>query len=189
MKKSYSSLHRILHWSIAFAMLFMLFTIFLRLNWMSKYNMADILTQQLTELNLKVDKDQSITVAKAIRKPMWNWHVYTGYLLIGLYSARMLFFVTKGIVFANPFSKDISTRRKFQSWVYIGFYICLGLSLVSGALIALGPESYEDAIEPYHKLSIYWLLTYMALHLFGIMTAEFGKGKGIVSRMISGDRS
>ena len=82
-----------LHWAIAFSMLFMLLTIFLRLNWMNKHNMADIMTAGLNELNLSIGEDEAISIAKSIRRPMWNWHVYIGYVLVGLYCLRMILMV------------------------------------------------------------------------------------------------
>ena len=65
-EKKYTLPYRLLHWAIAFSMLFMLLTIFLRLNWMNKHNMADIMTAGLSELNIAIGEDEAISIAKAM---------------------------------------------------------------------------------------------------------------------------
>ena len=86
----YSKTYRILHWAIAVTFLLLLITIFLRMTWMNKYNMADIIQTYLSGTDQSLSREQLIDLAKQIRKPMWNWHVYLGYVLVGLFSLRFL---------------------------------------------------------------------------------------------------
>ena len=187
-KENYTLALRVLHWSIALTMLFLLITIFLRLNWMNKHHMADILTQELSKVDMNLDQDQAIVIAKAIRKPMWNWHVYAGYLLSGLFILKMILFSVQGAVFRSPFSKESTTKEKFQSWVYILFYVLLSVSLVTGLLIVLGPKEYKHDIETIHKPAIYWLMAYVVLHFGGLLMGELSSDKGMVSKMIHGGK-
>jgi len=187
-ERKFSLINRLLHWTIAFALLFLLLTIFLRQNWMNKHNVADILTAKLSELDVSLEDGQAVKIAKSIRKPMWNWHIYVGYVLIGLYFIKLLFMTIKGPVFLSPFSKSSSTKEKFQSWVYISFYIFLGFSLVTGALIVLWPDTFKHSLEQWHVLSDYWLIGFIILHFGGVLLAELGGDKGIVSRMINGNK-
>jgi cytochrome b561 len=87
--RKYTLAFRIMHWSIAFTMLFILLTILLRLGWMNKFHVADIAGAYLTDQGVTLSQDQLILLAKKIRKPMWDWHVYAGYVLMGLYVIRM----------------------------------------------------------------------------------------------------
>ena len=84
----YSKIYRIIHWLIAISFILMLFTIFLRLTWLNKYNVADIIKDYLGENDQTLSKDQHIRLAKKIRHPMWQWHIYLGYFLTALFCIR-----------------------------------------------------------------------------------------------------
>jgi Ni,Fe-hydrogenase I cytochrome b subunit len=161
-------------------------TIFLRLNWMNKNNMAEILINELNQRNIQLDGEEAVKIAKSIRRPMWDWHIYIGYVLTGLYFLRLLLMAIKGAAFKSPFNKLSTLKEKIQSWTYILFYILLGATLITGLLIIWGPEAYEHTVEEIHVLALYWLLGYMFVHLMGIVIGELGEKKGIVSKMING---
>jgi cytochrome b561 len=186
---TYSRVYRIMHWAIALCMLFLLLTIFLRMGWMNKQHMADIIKEFLsTESQVQLDDEQLITLAKKIRKPMWVWHTYAGYVLVGLYSIRLLLPCLGEMKFRNPMDKTINTKEKFQFWTYIVFHICVVISLVTGLLIVWGPDSVHETAEEIHVLSLYYLLTFIVLHFGGILFEEL-KGNGIVSKIIGGKKS
>ena len=184
---TFPPLHRALHWLIALALILMLLTIFLRQNWMNKYHVAEILTEQLSELDVSLSDDQAVLIAKKVRKPMWDWHIYIGYVLGGLYLVRMIYFAVKKKLFANPFSKESTAKEKFQALVYLLFYLLLGFSLITGVLIVLGPKEYKHSLESVHILSHYWLVGYIVLHFAGLIFAELGDKKGIIGKMIYGN--
>lgn len=178
---------RLLHWAIAFCILFMLLTVFLKNTWMDKEIIAPIIKEDLETIKIPITSEQSIRVAKDIRKPMWSWHVYIGYVLIGLYFLRISLATFHQLNFLNPFSKDYSLKEKFESWVYIIFYGLLAVSLVTGFLIVNGPENLKDGLKSVHELSVYYVLFFIFIHFAGVFIAEMGNRKGIVSKMISGD--
>lgn len=186
--RNYSTIYRIIHWSIAFCMLFLLLTIFLRLTWMNKVNVSDIIQNFLAETDLKMSEDDSITLAKQIRKPMWVWHIYIGYVLVGLYVVRLLLPLLGEMKFPNPFAKGLNVKEKFQNWVYIVFYICVAGSLFTGLMIEFGPDSANELMEEIHILGIYYLLAFIVLHFGGVLMAELSDQQGLVSRIISGKR-
>jgi cytochrome b561 len=185
-KKNYSRLYRLVHWSMAFCLLFMLLTIFLRLFWMNKVHISAIIQGFLADTPVNLSEEESIVLAKQIRKPMWIWHSYVGYILTGVYVIRLIVPLFGEMKFPNPFVKRTSFQEKFQTWVYFVFYCCLGVSLLTGLFIAFGPESLEEVMETIHVLSIYYLIAFIVLHFGGVLLAEFTKGKGIISRIISG---
>lgn len=49
-----------------------------------------------------------------------------------------------------------------------------------------GPKEFKGLLKEIHVLSLYYLIPYIALHIGGILMAEFTNPKGIVSRMING---
>lgn len=185
-EKSYSKTYRIIHWAIAISFMLLLITIFLRLTWMNKFHMADIIGLYLSEHELSLSEDQLIVLAKQIRRPMWQWHIYIGYALVALFSIRFILPAFGKMTFQNPFNKALSIKERFQYWVYIVFYVCVTASLITGLIIELGPKALRKQVEDWHKLSIYYLVAFIVIHLANVLIAEFTKHKGLISKMISG---
>lgn len=187
-ERNYPGIYRIMHWAIAICMLLLLITIFLRMTWMNRENVADIIQQYLLETERAISRDDAVVLAKKIRKPMWDWHIYLGYTLVGLYSIRMALPFFGKMKFSSPFKKELSAKVKFQYWTYLVFYVCVGASLVTGLIIELGPQHLKKSTEEIHALSIYYLLAFIAVHIGGVLIAEFTNRRGIVSRIVSGQR-
>jgi cytochrome b561 len=185
-QRSYSALYRILHWSIAICMTLLLLTIFLRLTWLEKNNVAGIIQDFLGEKGAALSQDDAILLAKKIRKPMWQWHIYLGYALTGLYSLRMLLPLFGKMPFSSPFNAQLDRQTKIQYGIYLVFYILVVVSLTTGLLIEFGPKAIKDPMEEIHELSLYYLVGYMVLHIGGVLLADFSKSPGIISRIISG---
>lgn len=182
----YSKLYRVIHWTIAISFTLLLITIFLRMTWINKYNIADVIENYMGNKDANLSRDELIILAKQIRKPMWNWHIYLGYSLVGLISLRIILPLFGKIKFQNPLEKEISTKLKFKRWTYFVFYLCVIVSLITGLVIELGPKTVKKSMESIHKLSVYYLVPYLLIHLAGVLYAEFTDEKGIISRIISG---
>lgn len=187
MKQSYSKVYRIIHWAMAISFILLLITIFLRLTWMNKYNMAGIIEIYLTETGQILSQDQLIVLAKQIRAPMWEWHIYIGYFLVGLFFIRFLLPFFGKMKISNPLDRRLNIKEKFQKWTYIIFYVFVVISLVTGLIIELGPKDLKKPMEEIHILSIYYLVPFIVIHLGGVLFAEFTDQKGIVSRIVSGE--
>lgn len=156
---------------------------------MNKYNVAEIIQNNLTKEGLSLTDEKSIVLAKQIRKPMWDWHIYLGYMLTGLFGIRLLLPLMGKMKFQNPFAKDLTIKSKFQKWTYLIFYFGLAISLITGLLIVLGPKSIKHTVEEIHELSLYYLIPYIIIHIVGVLIAEFTSHKGIISKIISGNKN
>ncbi len=187
-KSNYSKIYRTLHWAIAISFTLLLITIFLRLTWMNKYNVAAIIQDYLSTTGQTLSQDQLIMLAKQIRQPMWNWHIYIGYVLTGLFSLRLILPFFGSMKFQNPFVKDLSLKDKFQKWTYIIFYLCVVISLVTGLIIEFGTKEFKTPMEDIHVLGIYYLIGFIVIHITGVLIAEFTNQKGIISRIVSGSK-
>ena len=183
--RSYSRTYRIFHWAIAILFLLLLITIFLRLTWMNKDHVAGIIGSYLGTTDQSLSQQQLIVLAKQIREPMWQWHVYIGYALAGLCLVRFMLPLFGEMRLPDP-RKRTGRKEKFQEWTYIVFYIGVVISLITGLIIELGPKQLKDPVEQIHVLSIYYLVPFIVVHLAGILWAEFTDQKGIVSRIVSG---
>ena len=187
--RNYSKVYRILHWLIAFSFILLLLTIFLRKTWMEKNHVAEIIQAFLADKGYPaLPEDDAILLAKKIRKPMWDWHIYLGYVLTGLYCIRLAVPFFGEMKFSSPFKAGLDMKTKFQFWVYLVFYVCTAISLITGLIIEFGPKAYKKPIEEIHELSLYYLLGFMILHFCGILIAELTSDKGLVSRIISGSK-
>ena len=186
--QTYSRIYRIMHWLIAICMLLLLLTIFLRLTWLEKNNVSQIIQDYLKSINVSLTEDQSILLAKKIRKPMWDWHIYFGYALVALYCIRVTLPFFGHMKFQFPWTKGLNTNDKFKQWVHLIFYIAVFISLATGLVIELGPKAYKKPMEEIHELSLYYLSIYIVLHFSGILIAEFRDKKGIISEIISGNK-
>jgi cytochrome b561 len=186
--RTYTKLYRIMHWAIAICILLLLCTIFLRMTWLNKEHVADIIQEYNATVDISLTRDQLIVLAKKIRKPMWDWHIYLGYALLGLYIIRMSLPFLGYMKISNPRKQGLASKTRFHYWMYIIFYVCLAVSLVTGLFIVWGPKSLKNSFEFIHKLSIYYLIPYIIIHLTGVLWAEFTDRTGIVSKIISGQK-
>jgi cytochrome b561 len=187
--RPYTLAHRLLHWALAFAMIFMLITILLRMGWMNKNHVAGIILGNLDPDRYPLSEQEAVTLAKKIRKPMWQWHIYTGYAITAIYLLRLLHMWVSGRRFLLPWRTGLSVAERVQGWAYVVFYALLAYSLVTGYLVEFGPASIHETMEDLHAIGIWYLGGFMVLHLAGIVWQEVTKTPGIVSRMIGGDRS
>lgn len=183
---NYTRVYRIVHWAIAISFLLLLITIFLRLTWMNKYHVAGIIQEYLKTTDQTLTQDQLIVLAKQIRKPMWDWHIYLGYVLVVLFSIRFALPFFGKMKLQNPLAKELSLKVKFQKWAYIIFYICVVVSLITGLLIEWGPKDWKKPVEGIHELGVYYLIGFIVIHLAGVVIAELTNQKGIISRIVSG---
>lgn len=182
----YPFAHRFLHWAIAIVMSFILLTILLRLGWMNKFHIAAILEENLNLYHIELGEAERIALAKKIRKPMWDWHIYSGYALIVLYVLRIVYNSFDGKGFFLPFRKGLLIHERVQSWSYLSLYLLIAGSLVTGMLIVHGPKSWKASLENVHQYSHYYLLAFIAIHFVGLYFNEISEKKGKVNRMITG---
>lgn len=175
--RNHSLIFRIIHWAIAICMILILITIFLRVNWMNKNHLAGVIGDYLSTTEQSLSQEQLIELAKQIRKPMWNWHIYLGYVLVGLFSIRFSLPRFGIMSFQNPFHKELNFKDKFRFWIYIVFYIGVILSLTTGMIIELGPKSLKIPMETIHVLSNYYLVGFIILHLVGLAVSKLSSKK------------
>lgn len=178
---------RLMHWLLAILMFLLLGTIFLRLTWLEKQGVSEIISAYAADEQIAMSEDQALSLARKIRKPMWQWHIWLGYAITAVYVLRMLLPLVGRMRFASPRQAGLNTQTRWQYTIYLIFYVLLGASLTTGLLIEFGPDAWHETVEEVHVLSIYYFLTYMVLHLGGVFLAEFTSLPGVISRIISGD--
>lgn len=182
--KKFSLIHRLLHWITAAAMLILFLTGFLRMYWMNKNNIIQIVQDNTSN----VSEDAMKTIAISIREPMWVWHEIFAYVMIAVFVFRLIYMFVKGIRFPHPFAKHGTLKDRLQGLTYLLFYCFVFVSSVTGVLIQNHwLSAYKEHIEMVHKWGIYWFPIFIFIHFLGIVLAEISNKKGIASKMIGGE--
>jgi hypothetical protein len=158
------------------------------MGWMNKVNVGNILRENLAKDGINLDRDTAGNLAKKVRRPMWDTHIIAHYVLVGLYVIRMIINYVQGFGFESPLKAGILGYKKFKSWIYVLFYTFLAGSLITGLLIEFGPGSVHEISEKIHKLALYYMIAFIVLHLVGVIIADGTRERGIISKIISGDR-
>ena len=189
--KKWSLNFRIWHWIHALVVLGLLGTVFLRKTFLSWRTNSELLTQKLSEFNLEVTEAQAKILAKAIRAPMWEWHIILGYALSALVVWRIALFFTQSGKQNYQNLKEESFHKLMVKLGYIGIYAILFFMAASGLvihfyeLLNLTKDTAHD-IKEIHELVFNALLIFVPLHIIGVFVAETQDEKGILSDMVNG---
>ncbi len=182
---------RLWHWVHAAVILGLLGTVFLRKTFLSWRTNSELLTQKLAEIDLSVTEAQAKVLAKAIRAPMWEWHIILGYALAALVVWRIILFFTDSGKQNYQNLKSESFHKKMVKIGYIGIYTIILFMSISGLVIhfyevlGLTKEIAHD-IKEIHELVFNAILIFVPLHIIGVIIAENQDEKGIISDMING---
>ena len=182
---------RIWHWVHALVVLGLLGTVFLRKTFLSWRANSEILSQKLSEINLEITSEQAKVLAKAIRAPMWEWHIILGYALAGLLIWRIILFFSDSGKRNYRNIKEETSFKKMVKIGYIGLYGILIFMAISGLMIhfheTLGLTlDLAHEIKEIHELAFYAVLIFVPLHILGVFIAENQDEKGIISDMVNG---
>lgn len=182
---------RIWHWVHAAVVLGLLGTVFLRKTFLSWRTNSELLTQKLSEINLEITAEQAKVLAKAIRAPMWEWHIILGYALAALLLWRAILFFTQSGKQNYQNFKEENFYKKIVKLGYIVIYGILVFMAVSGLIIhfyevlGLTKEGAHD-IKEIHELVFNAILIFVPLHIIGVFIAENQNEEGIISDMVNG---
>ena len=182
---------RVWHWVHAAVVLGLIGTVFLRKTFLSWRTNSELLTQKLSEINLEVTAEQAKVLAKAIRAPMWEWHIILGYALSVLLVWRIILFFTESGKQNYQNLRAETFHKKMVKVGYIGIYGILLFMAISGLVIhfyevlGLTKDGAHD-IKEIHELVFNAVLIFVPLHIIGVFVAENQDEKGIISDMVNG---
>jgi cytochrome b561 len=184
---------RLWHWINALVVMGLIGTVLLRKSFLSWRTNSEILIQKLSEFNIDVTAAQAKVLAKAIRAPMWEWHIILGYALAALVLWRILLFFTQSGRQNYRHLKEENLHKKMVKLGYLVIYATLLFMAVSGLVIhfyeALGlTKDTAHDIKEVHELLYNVLLYFVPLHIIGVFVAENKDEKGILSDMVNGGK-
>ncbi len=184
--KTYALQLRVWHWLHALTVLGLLGTFFLRKTFLSWRANAEILSAKLAGFGIEVTSEQAAALAKAVRAPMWEWHIILGFVFAALVAWRLVMILKEGFGYAP--------ETVHMAWVYRGYkvlYALLAFMAVSGIVIyfaadiGIGKERAHD-VKELHEAAAWGVVAFVVLHIAGVFLADNRDQKGIVSKMISG---
>ncbi|MEC6798067.1 cytochrome b/b6 domain-containing protein [Photobacterium sp. S4TG1] len=183
----FPKLHRLIHWLLAFSILFILLTIFLRSTWMDKSNIAALIQSGLKTDNLAITQQQAITIAKSIRNEMFQWHYIVGYIVGILVLLRVFYTKKVGVFMPNPFENN-SLHDRLQGLLYIAFYLFLAGVVITGLVIHFLDHDFifYAQCKAFHKLSWWGILGFMFIHIGGVIFANGRNNKDTITKIING---
>ena len=189
--KKWSMSFRLWHWLHAFVVLGLLGTVLLRKTFLSWRTNSEILATKLSTMDIEVSTEQAKLLAKAVRAPMWEWHIILGYALAALLLFRVALFFTQSGKQNFIDIKSSTLHKKMVKIGYIGIYSILGFMALSGLSIhfyeelGLLKETAHD-IKEIHELVFNAVWIFVAMHIVGVVVADSRDEKGMISDMING---
>ncbi|KYJ87355.1 cytochrome b/b6 domain-containing protein [Sulfurovum riftiae] len=184
---------RLWHWINALVVMGLIGTVLLRKSFLSWRTNSEIIVQKLTEQGIDIVAEEAKIVAKAIRAPMWEWHIILGYALAALVVWRILLFFTQSGRQNYQHLQEENFHKKMVKIGYLVIYATLFFMTVSGLVIhfyetlGLAKDTAHD-IKEIHELVYNVLLYFVPLHIIGVFVAENQNEKGILSDMVNGGK-
>lgn len=182
---------RVWHWLHALVILGLLGTVLLRKTFLSWRTNSEILSTKLSTMDIVVSSDQAAILAKAVRAPMWEWHIILGYALAALLLFRIALFFTKSGKQNFIDIKSASLHKKMVKIGYVGIYAVLGFMAITGLSIHFYEEigllkETAKSIKEVHEIVFNLVWIFAVLHIAGVVVADNTDEQGLISDMING---
>lgn len=180
----YSGLFKIWHWLNAIVISLLVATVFLRETFLNKHDNAKLIISKLSEFSINLSNEQAILVAKAIRHPLWEWHVFLGYALCGLLIYRFLLIFDKNTVIEK--AEDL--HMKLVKISYKLLYLVIFLEAVTGVFLVFRKDLdiSRDIIhfaKDIHEICYYVILIFIPLHIIGVIIKN-RKDKDLLNKIV-----
>ena len=204
--EGHSAAIRIWHWAFFLGVAATLITVLLASTVFRTRNNISMVQEQLQQKGMTVSQDQARSVAHEYNDKLWGLHTYIGYFLCGLLLVRIL------IEIAQPGEEKLRNRLmralhlspgtlkerlERQHYIrvkvmYIVFYCLILTMALTGIGLAFEDfplfKTWHQGITQVHSFVQYLIYGFILLHLGGVIMADLGEHKGLVSGMIHGKR-
>ena len=159
--------------------------------------------EQVQQKGGSVTEKQAWAVAHEYSDKLWTVHKFIGYGLSFLILFRIIAEVTISkekklaarIRAALNYPAETIDRKHnlFVQYGYLIFYAMFILMVITGLIQAFEDVKWLDPLhqlaENVHSIVQYGLYAYIVIHIIGVIRADLTKYRGIVSRMINGQRT
>jgi Ni,Fe-hydrogenase I cytochrome b subunit len=206
--KKHSAPVRLWHWLNLLIITGSLLTVLLNSTLFDVKGNTNYVQQQLQESGVSVTALQAKSVAHGLEDKVWGIHIYFGYALAALLLFRLLAepFQPGQQRFFGKLKHTYQTYRKHSKKsnlalhdltvkaLYLIFYLLLIIMVLTGLSMAFDEElgiskATSHSIKDFHGFCMYLILTFIVVHIVGVLLAERKENKGIVSDMINGGKA
>jgi cytochrome b561 len=160
--------------------------------------------ESLQEKGATVSKDQARAVAHEFSDKLWDLHKWIGFILCALLLSRLIIEITqpgeeklrrkiKRAVSLSTGNQFDQMRRSHYIQVkreYLLFYLLILIMALTGLGLAFEDvpwlKTWHKTIVQIHSFIQYLIYSFILVYLVGVIRADLGKHRGIVSGMIHG---
>lgn len=198
---------RIWHWLTFLFVIALFTTVLLESTVLNQRDNISVVQKVLQSKGITADNNQALAVSHLYGEKMWDIHKILGYFLSFLFLSRIIIELTQSkeekikYRFKSAvalFKKPGSDKKELKHYLivkasYAIFYLLLMSMVVTGLLVAFGADlgitgPVRHSIKEVHGFIQYLIYAFVFFHLVGVVLAEIGKSKGIVSGMINGGK-
>jgi Ni,Fe-hydrogenase I cytochrome b subunit len=205
----HSALIRIWHWLTFLFVTSLVITVLLASTVLNPRENVPVVQNVLKSKGITADNNQTFAVTHLYDDKMWDLHKLLGYGLAFLFMSRVVIeFMQseeeknpariKKALFAFLQSGKPEEKKELRHYLivkysYMLFYGILLVMVITGLTIAFGGDfglsgPTRHNIKEIHGFVQYFIYAFVIFHLAGIILADLGKAKGIVSGMINGGK-
>ncbi|HVN57441.1 MAG TPA: cytochrome b/b6 domain-containing protein [Bacteroidales bacterium] len=204
--QKHSAVIRIWHWLTFLLISLSIITVILSTTILNPRKNAGAVKDQLKEQNITLDDRQAFFLAHHFDDQLWDLHKILGLGITLLLIIRMVSEILM------PMEERIRTRislalklfrespeKKAEARHYLVvkvtysiFYLVIILLAVTGVMMAFGrelsvPSALHHSIKEFHGLLQWLVYAFVIFHAGGVILADLGKTRGLVSGMIHGN--
>jgi cytochrome b561 len=169
-------------------------------------NTLMLVQQQLQEKGVNITTDQARAVSHGFNDQLWDIHRIIGYglciLLVSRWfielgqprAERLNYRLRKAQGFRSVIPVEMDQRRHYiiVRSTYLFFYLVFAVQALTGLVLAFDDiPQLEDLRQPareLHGVLQYVIYAFIVIHLIGVIRADLGHHKGLVSGMIHGKK-
>ena len=197
---------RIWHWTFVLFVSATLAIVLLASTIFRTRNTIPLVEQQLLQNGINVSTDQARAVAHEFNDKLWDVHRFIGYGLCFLLftrwaielrqpqKERLKYRLRKAMSFSSTIPIERLQRRHYVNvkTLYLLFYAVFVTMGLTGLVLAFDDvprlQEYQQPAKQIHSLLQYAVYAFILLHLVGVVRADVGRHKGLVSGMIHGQK-
>lgn len=206
--QQHSLMLRIWHWLTFLLILGSIVTVLMNSTLLSPRDNVKLVQEQLQKKGVTVTDEQAFAVSHEYEEKMWDVHKIIGFGLAFLFLFRIVIEVTAPanqkvsykLKQAKELRKsDIENQAEYTHYLrvrtaYTVFLLLLLAMVLTGLGMAFGRDlglsrTVFRGIKSFHEFVQYHIYAFIVVHLAGVILAENGKLRGIVSGMINGNKS
>jgi cytochrome b561 len=197
---------RVWHWLFALSVICSLVTVLLASTTFRTRNNTALVQQQLSKNGIQADDNQARAVSHAFNDKIWDLHRVIGIVIVFLLVSRILIELFQpgeekfgrrlkgalGFRTSNPSEQRQRSHYLQVKTSYLVFYALILVMALTGLVMIFEQvpffKSIHGSAKSLHALVQYFIYAFIALHLAGVIRADWGKYPGLVSTMIHGNR-